>query len=245
MLQAVQLIISTLQGIRNDAKFSDLLKTTLEFIKTNDLGELELPRARRPPARLTGNAAAHVPSTLQDHYRPQFYNFVETAINQLKERFTDSGDLLQYRSLEDVFIQGATDTTTRDLLAPYTEIDFAQYSIQMPLFHNMNYTTVSDAVKLLQSMSPEMRALFCEVENFIRLLLVSPASSSEAERSFSALRRLKTWLRSSTSQERLNDLAVCNIHRDILDNLDINLLMTEFTERGRDDIRKKTFGRFC
>jgi hypothetical protein len=82
------------------------------------------------------------------------------------------------------FIQGATDTTTRDLLVPYLDIDFAQYFIQMPPFYNMNYTTVSEAAKLLQSMSPEMRSLFCEVENFIRLLLVSPASSSEDERSF-------------------------------------------------------------
>ena len=37
----------------------------------------------------------------------------------------------------------------------------------------------------------------------MRLLLVVPASSAEAERSFSALRRLKTWLRSSMLQTRL------------------------------------------
>jgi len=44
-------------------------------------------------------------------------------------------------------------------------------------------------------MVPEMRAMFPNVENLVRLLLVNPASSATAERSFSALRRLKTYLR--------------------------------------------------
>lgn len=34
-----------------------------------------------------------------------------------------------------------------------------------------------------------------QAEVLLRLLVVVPASSAEAERSFSALRRLKTWLR--------------------------------------------------
>jgi hAT family C-terminal dimerisation region len=49
------------------------------------------------------------------------------------------------------------------------------------------------------------------------LLLLCPASSIEAERSFSSLRRLKTWLLSTMTQERLNSVAVCHIHQDLLD----------------------------
>jgi hypothetical protein len=56
-----------------------------------------------------------------------------------------------------------------------------------------------------------------EVKKLVHLLLVSPASSAEAERSFSALRRLKTWLRSTMIQQRLKSLAVCLMHHEILD----------------------------
>ena len=38
----------------------------------------------------------------------------------------------------------------------------------------------------------------------------------EAERSFSGLRRLKTWLRSTMMQKRLNGIAVCHIHQERL-----------------------------
>lgn len=48
-------------------------------------------------------------------------------------------------------------------------------------------TCLNDAVIILKGMSPELRGEYTEVENLVRLLLVSPASSAEAERSFSAL----------------------------------------------------------
>ena len=37
--------------------------------------------------------------------------------------------------------------------------------------------------------------MFPQVERLLHLLLVSPTNSCEAERSFSALRRIETWLR--------------------------------------------------
>jgi len=75
------------------------------------------------------------------------------------------------------------------------------------------------------------------------LLLVSPASSSSAERSFSSLRRLKTWLRNSMTQKRQNSVAVCHTHQDLLDNIDMVRLCKEFCQRS--DIRKNVFGAFA
>ena len=43
---------------------------------------------------------------------------------------------------------------------------------------------------------------------------------SSAERTFSKLKLLKNYLRSTMSQERLNSLAMCNIVRAILDTVD-------------------------
>ena len=46
-------------------------------------------------------------------------------------------------------------------------------------------------------MDPVNRKLFPQVEMLVRLLLNIPCSSAEAERSFSGLRRLKTYMRNS------------------------------------------------
>ena len=84
--------------------------------------------------------------------------------------------------------------------------------------------------------------MFKEVEQLLRILITCPASSCEAERSFSALRRLKTYLRSTMQQSRLNSLAICYIHKHILDKLNVVSLCTEFI--GSIEYRKTIFGKF-
>ena len=103
-------------------------------------------------------------------------------------------------------------------------------------------STVTDAVDSLKAMLPEVRALFTQVEVLVRLLLVVPCSSAEAERSCSALRRLKAWLRSTMVQCRLNNLAVCHIHQDKLDEIDLNEICQSFVSANEN--RKKVFGSF-
>ena len=102
-----------------------------------------------------------------------------------------------------------------------------------------NCSTVSHAKCTLQEMKLEVRAMFSEVEQLVHLMLICPVSSCKAERSFSSLRRLKTWLRNTMTQERLNAVIVCHVHQDVLDNVDISELAADFA--GRSDIRKSMF----
>ena len=45
-----------------------------------------------------------------------------------------------------------------------------------------------------------------------------PTSAATAERTFSGLRRLKTWVRNTMTQKRLTQLAVMHVNDDILDD---------------------------
>ena len=53
---------------------------------------------------------------------------------------------------------------------------------------------------------------FPNVRELLKILAVLPVGSTEAERSFSWLRRLHTWLRITMKTYRLSDLAVIAIH---------------------------------
>ena len=70
--------------------------------------------------------------------------------------------------------------------------------------------------------------MFPHVKALVRLLLVNPASSASAERSFSSLRRLKTHLRSTIGQARLNHIAVAHIHKSDLGEVELEELMKQF-----------------
>jgi len=105
-----------------------------------------------------------------------------------------------------------------DVLAAYTELDVSDLKLQLQLFRRKRpIKYVDETASALRAMDQGTRGFYYEVEKLVRILLVCPASSAEAERSFSALRRLKTWLHSTTTQTRLNSVAVCRVHQDLLD----------------------------
>ena len=113
--------------------------------------------------------------------------------------------------------------------------------VQLQMFHiSYNAKSLSQAQDILKNMSPEVRMLFSEVEQLVRIMLTCPVSSCAAERSFSALRRLKNWLRNTMGQERLNAITLCHVNQKYLDDLDLKLLAIEFAKRF--DIRKRMFG---
>ena len=56
--------------------------------------------------------------------------------------------------------------------------------------------------------------LLGEISALGKLLLVMPATNAVGERSFSALRRGKTYLNSTTGESRLNHLMMLHVHKD-------------------------------
>ncbi|KAF0752819.1 protein FAM200B-like, partial [Aphis craccivora] len=69
------------------------------------------------------------------------------------------------------------------------------------------------------------------VYNCFLILLTLPATSATAERNFCSLRRLKTWMRSRISEERLNGLALLNCYRNI--SIDCEEVIDEFAKSKR------------
>ena len=55
---------------------------------------------------------------------------------------------------------------------------------------------------------------------------------ASVEISFSKLKLLKSYLRSSMLQERLNDLAILCIEKNMLKNIDIDTIINDFTSRN-------------
>ena len=60
----------------------------------------------------------------------------------------------------------------------------------------------------------------------IQILATLPVTTATYERSFSALKYLKTYLRNTTKEVRLNGLALLCVHRDI--GLDFEQVIAEF-----------------
>ena len=66
--------------------------------------------------------------------------------------------------------------------------------------------------KLRDVHEKKLDVLFKDVIMLARIYMACPVTSVECERSFSVMRRLKTWLRRTTGQSRLNHELLLVIH---------------------------------
>jgi len=73
--------------------------------------------------------------------------------------------------------------------------------------------------------------LYPNIYQLLKILSVIPVSTASAERNFSALRRLKTYLRNSTSENRPVGLALLSIHKDI--SITDDMVLNKFANSGR------------
>ena len=76
------------------------------------------------------------------------------------------------------------------------------------------------------------RSLFIsDVGKVVRLLLFSQATNAERGGVFSALKRVKTYLRSTMGNNRLHALMLVNVHNNILDNINLADIANQFVDR--------------
>ena len=101
--------------------------------------------------------------------------------------------------------------------------------------------SLQDVANYLQ-VNGNLADLITESIKLLRLLLIIPASSCTAERSFCALRRLKNYIRSSMKANTLNHLSLIYVHSDLtkelLKNNQIEII-TKFILQNQ--LRKSTF----
>ena len=141
------------------------------------------------------------------------------------------------------------------VMAVYGHTDLQQYKpspVEAQLFllpevvQAMGYDTsrfdIADLPSFFQSLGNARKLLLSEICNLGKLMLVMPATNAVSERSFSALKRVKTYLCSTTGEGRLNHFMFLHVHKELADGIDILEVANFFV--GDNQRRKHLFGRF-
>lgn len=240
---AMETTANAFADLRTDDAFKEVYEEVVSLCQELDIPLPRLPRIRRPPQRFAGQAASHNYLSAEDYFRCQFFQFIDNSTNQLQNRYEQPG-LRQYVKLEQVLLTHQDTKEVEAVVANYPELDADRLNVQLSMLRQQNcvMTTVAETVSKIMSMPSVVRSLFDQVEQLIRLLLTIPASSAEAERSFSSLRRLKSYLRSTMKQERLNHCTILHVHQAAVDNLDVNEIAQDFVDKC--ETRRAAFGNF-
>ncbi|XP_051167771.1 uncharacterized protein LOC127285683 [Leptopilina boulardi] len=77
----------------------------------------------------------------------------------------------------------------------------------------------------------QLTIVYANVNVALRIYLTIPVSNCSCERSFSAMSRVKDYLRSTMCEERLNALSIMYIESSILQTIDTEKIINEFAEK--------------
>lgn len=251
-MEAVQQSLVQLRLMRCNEYFAKIWNDAEQKIAENALREIALPRHTRPPKRFDqqiASASAHNFLSAKDYSRVQYFAFLDNVIQHIEERFHQEG-MTMYCNMESVILLAChgevVDDKVKLVCEMYDELDSGRLKLQLQMLPSLcaGYSDaaigISNFADFFRKRSSEVRLLFSEVECLLKLLLVVPASSATAERSFGTLRRLKTYLRTTMTQPRLNHMALLNIHQERVDKLDIPAIQEAIV--SKTDSRRKIFG---
>ena len=239
--------------MRSDSNFSLFWEKVTKIADTLDVSAPHLPRRRKVPRRLeVGSADGDFPATPEDHYRHIYFQAIDLIIACINDRFNQTG-YQTYRNVQDLLLKAARGEdykTHFDFVTHFYGSDFNPQllSTQLQVLSTnlivdpASNIVLSDVIEFFRTLTPAKQDLLSEVCVLLRLLLVMPASNAVSERSFSALRRVKTYLRSTMNQDRLNHLMILHIHRELTDKLNLIEMANEFI--SGNEHRLTVFGTF-
>ena len=137
-----------------------------------------------------------------------------------------------YTKLEQLVIKASSGQSTYDLSSAvcslYTDLNEFELEAELDILRQRKpeFKTYRDLVEWIKE--SQRHLLFRQLFNIAKLILLMPSTNATSERSFSAMGRLKTCLRSSMGQERLNSLLMLHIHREMSMSLPIREVIEQF-----------------
>lgn len=247
-LENVENVRKMLESLRTNEAFNLIWNSCREFARQNDIDEPKLPQVRRKPKRFgfdvdEGNNE-HIFSNPNDFYRKMYFEVLDLVINCFQDRFNKTS-ITHLQNIES-FIVNKSDNG--DYLIEFYKDDFDRD--RLILHRNMlldicNSKSIflknlGDAVSFLSVPEHEsIKELIPEIVKLIKMMLTIPISTCTAERSFSSLRRLKTYLRNNMTQRRLNDIAILHVNRDLAQEISLESVADIFIKRTA--ARRNTF----
>uniref|UniRef100_A0A8C6SSN1 HAT C-terminal dimerisation domain-containing protein n=1 Tax=Neogobius melanostomus TaxID=47308 RepID=A0A8C6SSN1_9GOBI len=170
------------------------------------------------------------PTSSADFRCQIFYPCIDRMLKELAHRFSGVGEQIMSgieacNPLSESFLA----EEKIDIIAKHYKIVLRPEELLVAkhfLKRRMETQSIQDMATVFKLLDVDM---FPTLHAVLKAALTIPVSSCSVERSFSALRRLHTWLRRTMGQERLNDLAVMTIEKQYLNEINPEKVIDSIT----------------
>ena len=112
-------------------------------------------------------------------------------------------------------------TTLENAVVHYQMLDKCKLRAELALFYarpNLScFKSLTEFLQLINSIN--LVTTFCEISKLPKILVTTLMTTSESERCFSTLKRIKSFLRSTMNNERLGALAMLSIESKLVSEI--------------------------
>jgi hypothetical protein len=245
ILNAMKVVSTTkslLQNLRNE-KWESFLHTVKSFCEKN---EIDVPDMNARYTRARGRSCRQNEEssmTMEHHFRIDvFIAAIDFQLQELDNRFSEhavellclSAALSPLDTYKSFKIDDICSLVEKFYPQDFTEqekiflrFQLDHYKLDVPKhsdFHNMS--TLSELCRGL-AISGKLK-IYNLIDRLIRLVFTLPVSVATTERAFSAMKLVKTRLRSRTKDEFLADNLVVYIEKEIAKDFTTKMIMDEF-----------------
>lgn len=212
----VKHVVDTLNDYRNSSSSYSKIYDEASKVATKHSIEITMPRIVKTQHHRSNTAA----SSPEEYYKLNlFLPFIDFIISELVTRFSaaEHSNIVALHGLIPAFANEDTETLM-NAAEPYKKDipgTFSELRAEIDLWQRQwKNKPESELPRSASESILHASEFYPNIKTLLHILCILPVTTCTSERSFSTLRRVKTYLRSNMKEERLNGLALLNIHRD-------------------------------
>ncbi|XP_035986697.1 zinc finger MYM-type protein 1-like isoform X1 [Fundulus heteroclitus] len=223
-VEVAEALVQTLNDLRQESSFDNVWDEALNISGQCDVTQPAAKRQKTLSSKLGENRTMTAVGQREserdeDEFRKTFfYPVIDLVLSEINRRFSRTNwDIMSsiqaLNPKKDAFLNKATlysaarlyDSNIDDL---GHELDHFSRVLERKIQTGM--PRPSSTVELIQFIEP-YKEVFFELYRLCKIAVAIPVSTASCERSFSTLRRVKTYLRSTMNDDRLSNLGVLSI----------------------------------
>ena len=159
-----------------------------------------------------------------DQYFKKYNAVITRIISEFDQRFADLNKRSYLSLLDCSKFSGYCEQFPKDLVdaicSRYTGFDKVKLGNELKVFYSKEEFSGKKVPEIMQIlMEKNLEDIFSEISRLVRLVLTLPSTTASVERSFSILRRLKSYLRSTMGDNRLKWLMLMAVESSLLHKL--------------------------
>jgi hypothetical protein len=212
----------------DDDQINKIYDELMAFVNEHDI-LCELPRGYK--------------KSTKEFFADTYHTFLENTLNELSSRFSEHQRIVirisrliplhvistKFDELKEVIEFYFNDLPSNNLIVIEAEFDRWR-SFWCSRSEHERPSTIEQTLISIH----DKRLFYPNIWRLLELFAILPVSVASAERSFSVLKLIKTYLRNSMGDERLSSLALINIHKSMInDDEDATEIVNQFARQKR------------